>query len=159
MNRITNGNGALWQLYVDGAARNNPGPAGAGIYLLKNGQPIEQVGIFLGNKTNNQAEYLALFFGLLYAKQYIKQDDLLVINSDSQLLVRQITGAYSVKNPIIKRIYNQLGEHLSSIKYTIVHIPREQNKIADKLANMGIDKKLSIPPQFLTIWHAYEQTS
>ncbi len=147
---------ATWYLYIDGAARNNPGPAGAGIYLLKENTPVEEQGIFLGIKTNNQAEYLALLFGLLYARRHMAQGDKLVIKSDSQLLVRQLCGLYSIKNSHIQRLCAQIKEYLSGLNYTIEHIVREHNKSADKLANMGIDKKIPIPLEFVTVWNAYE---
>src|ERR1700736_5606512 len=64
-----------WQLFVDGAARNNPGPAGAGIYILKNGTPFIKQGFYLGSKTNNQAEYLALVLGLCQLRSVMKPAD------------------------------------------------------------------------------------
>jgi ribonuclease HI len=148
----------VWELYVDGAARNNPGPAGAGVYLLKDGLPVVKEGFFLGSKTNNQAEYLALLLGLLYVKSHIGPHDKLVIKSDSELLVRQLSGIYSVKNKDLVRLHKHGKELLSGISYTIQHIPRAENKIADKLANQGIDKKIPIPQEFLTLWHRYEQS-
>lgn len=147
-----------WELYVDGAARNNPGPAGAGIYLLKDGVPIVEKGIFLGTKTNNQAEYLALLLGLLLLKSLICPGDMLTIKSDSQLLVRQLIGMYSVKNKDLVRLYVHVEELLMGLTYTICHIPRAENKIADRLANKGIDQKIPIPQELLTVWHTYEQT-
>src|SRR5690349_12915959 len=81
-----------WKLFIDGAARNNPGKAGAGIYILKNDQEVCKEGFYLGVKTNNQAEYAALLVGLYYIKQYIEPHDHLDIISDSQLLVRQFNG-------------------------------------------------------------------
>src|SRR5437867_2256163 len=77
---------AYWKLSVDGASRNNPGPAGAGIYLIKNEHVVEASGYALGVKTNNQAEYLALLIGLVYLRQHMEPRDLVLIISDSQLL-------------------------------------------------------------------------
>jgi ribonuclease HI len=149
---------AQWELSIDGAARNNPGPAGAGIYLIKDGTPIVKKGVFLGEKTNNQAEYLALLLGLLYVKAHINCSDTLTIKSDSQLLVRQLTGIYSVKNKDLLSLYTHIKQLLLGISAAIVHIPRTENKIADKLANEGIDKKVPIPNEFLTLWHTYEKS-
>ena len=150
-------NKALWELYVDGAARNNPGPAGAGLYLLKNGEPVEQRGLFLEKKTNNQAEYLALLYGVYYAHHHMAPDDTLTIKSDSELLVRQLTGIYAIKNRELATIYVAVKTMLDSLKYTIVHVPREENKIADKLANVGIDKKIRVPAELLKMWPVYEK--
>lgn len=145
-----------WELYVDGAARNNPGPAGAGLYLLKDGVPVEQQGMYLGVKTNNQAEYIALLLGIYYAQLHMGKRDTLVIKSDSELMVRQIRGTYAIKNRELARIYGTIRTLLETLHYSIVHIPREQNKVADKLANMGIDKKIEVPQELLLVWPVYE---
>ena len=88
----------LWQLYVDGASRNNPGPSGAGLCIFKDGEVAEKHGFYLGKRTNNQAEYLALLLGIFFLKKQISGGDFVEIVSDSQLLVRQLLGAYRVKN-------------------------------------------------------------
>ncbi len=100
-----------WELYVDGAARNNPGPAGAGFYLLKNGVPVEEQGMFLGKKTNNQAEYLALLLGVYYAQRHMGPEDTLVIKADSELMVRQVQGIYKIKNQELARIHSRDPRH------------------------------------------------
>lgn len=145
-----------WELYVDGAARNNPGPAGAGLYLVKDGVPVEQRGLYLGLRTNNQAEYLALLLGVYYAEQHMKEGDSLVIKSDSELMVRQVKGIYAIKNRELARIYSSIRRLLDALHFSIQHVPREQNKIADKLANMGIDKKIEVPKELLVVWPVYE---
>lgn len=149
---------AAWELFVDGAARNNPGPAGAGFYLLKEGVSIEQRGMYLGKKTNNQAEYLALLLGVYYAQLHMGPQDQLLIKSDSQLMVRQIAGIYAIKNRELARIYTTLRTFLDVLHFQVKHIPREENKIADKLANMGIDKKIPVPQELLIVWPVYEET-
>jgi ribonuclease HI len=141
----------VWQLFIDGAARNNPGPAGAGIYIVKNGSEVYKQGLFLGSKTNNQAEYLALLLGLLYVRTCMQPHDKLLIKSDSELLVRQLNGIYAIKNPELKRIAATIKELLSMIEYTLVHVRREENSVADLLANTGIDKKVPIPEDFLKV--------
>ncbi len=148
--------GSRWELYVDGAARNNPGPAGAGLYLVKEGAPVEQKGMYLGLKTNNQAEYLALLLGLYFAEVHMAQGDTLVIKADSQLMVRQVLGVYRVKNKELARISSMVMTLLKKLHYEIRHIPREENKIADKLANAGIDKKIAVPREILMVWPLYE---
>lgn len=148
----------LWQLYIDGASRNNPGLAGAGIYLLKNNEPILKKGFFLGVRTNNQAEYMALLLGLLFAQEYVPKNERLEIKSDSELLVKQILGIYTVKDVNLKKLFNHAKELLSNFEYSVVHILRESNKVADQLANIGIDKKVSIPEKFLSVWQSYEKS-
>ncbi len=145
-----------WELYVDGAARNNPGPAGAGFYLLKNGVSVEEQGMFLGKKTNNQAEYLALLLGIYYAQQHMGPRDTLVIKADSQLMVRQVQGIYKIKNKELARIHDAIRSMLNALNFKIQHVPREENKVADKLANIGIDKKIRVPHELLLVWPIYE---
>ena len=140
-----------WKLFIDGAARNNPGPAGAGIFLLKDDVPVEQRGFFLGNKTNNQAEYFALLLGIFYLQKHFCKGDLVLIVSDSQLLVRQLKGEYKVKNVKLKPLHALAHAMLVDIAYNIVHVLREENKEADALANKGIDKKYKLPQHFLDL--------
>ena len=140
--------GAVWELFVDGASRNNPGKAGAGVLLLKNGKEIVAKGFYLGIVSNNQAEYGALAIGIFFCKQLLAGSDELLIYSDSQLVVRQIRGEYRVKHPQLKEFYLCVHEHLKSLDYTIHHIAREKNSIADKLANKGIDSATPLPTGF-----------
>ena len=140
---------SVFELYVDGASRNNPGPAGAGIYLLKDGKPIERRGYFLGLKTNNQAEYLALLLGLAVAQEHMGPDDQLIIKADSLLMIKQICGQFRVKNPGLFKIYQLVMRFLIKMPYKAVHIPREQNTKADRLANLGIDRKQVVPEDLM----------
>lgn len=137
-----------WKLYVDGASRNNPGPSGAGIHILKNDHVVENRGFFLGTKTNNQAEYFALLLGLWYINQRMGADDLLLVVSDSQLLVRQLEGKYRVKHPALKPLFALAQEMLRSTNYSIAHVLREDNVDADAMANKGIDEKVPVPKAF-----------
>ena len=137
-----------WQLFVDGAARNNPGPAGAGIYVIKEEKPFIKQGFFLGNKTNNQAEYLAVILGLCQVCPHISPQDTLEIVSDSQLLVRQIQGVYAIKNKELKILHTRVKDLLKNVRYTVRHVERELNSVADSLANHGIDKKNRVPAEF-----------
>jgi ribonuclease HI len=145
-----------WELYVDGAARNNPGPAGAGFYLLRNGVPVEEQGMYLGKKTNNQAEYLALLLGVYYAQNHMGPGDMLTIKADSLLMVRQIQGIFKVKNAELARIHSVIKTMLDALHFRIEHVRREHNKVADKLANVGIDKKIRVPNELLLVWPIYE---
>lgn len=135
----------VWKLYVDGAARNNPGPAGIGIYCEKNGDAFFKKGFFIGSKTNNQAEYIALLIGLALVYEHVMQHDSMMIFSDSQLMVQQILGNYRVKQPELQKLYTKVISSLSHFSYTIHHIPREENRIADMLANQGIDTQQNLP--------------
>lgn len=132
MNEIT--------IHSDGAARGNPGPAGAGAVLMdENENVIAEVCRYLGDDvTNNQAEYRALLLALEEAAK--KKPTRLRIYSDSELMVRQIKGEYKVKNEGIKPLFRDAVVLLKKIgNYTIEYIPREKNKRADKLANLAID--------------------
>lgn len=146
---------AIWHLYVDGAARNNPGPAGAGLCLFKDGKAIVKKGFFLGSKTNNQAEYYALLLGLFFAREHVTKQDRLEIFADSQLLVRQINGEYKVKDAELKLLQHAAFKLLMSFSYTIQHVMREDNAHADEMANTGIDKKVKIPDSFITLMQSY----
>lgn len=140
-----------WKLFVDGASRNNPGPSGAGIFLVKNGEPLEQRGFFLGIKTNNQAEYLALLLGLYLVGKHFKVGDHLEVISDSQLLIRQLQGMYKVKNSDLQALHAVAKGMLAHLKHTTMHVLRNENVHADRLANEGLDKKIKVPDEFLTL--------
>ena len=144
-----------WKLYIDGASRNNPGLSGVGLYILKDEQPVEKQGFFVGIKTNNQAEYLALLLGIFYLKHHIKKGDVVLIISDSELLVKQIKGKYRVKSPELSRFFVIAQQLLHDISYDIGHVLREENKVADALANQGIDRKVRVPDDFLTLLKNY----
>ena len=131
-----------YYLYTDGAARGNPGPAGAGIYVVdENGNQVGRCCKYLGETTNNVAEYEALLMGLKYAqKEKLKH---LTIYADSELMVKQVRGEYRVKNKRLNILYQQVMELLPFFDYRMVHVRRERNKIADLLANEAIDKALA----------------
>lgn len=139
-----------WRLFVDGAARNNPGPAGAGIYITKNDKPEKKAGFYLGKKTNNQAEYAALLIGLFLLKKMMSGDDHLDIISDSLLLVRQFQGEYRVKHPELKPLHLIAKQLINGTHHAITHVLRENNVMADEMANIGIDEKKPLPQEFLT---------
>jgi ribonuclease HI len=139
---------AQWYLFADGAARGNPGTAGIGIYICKDQEPVEQRGYYAGTKTNNQAEYLALLLGLIIIQKIMPVTDILHIRLDSELLVHQISGRYAVKNQELKKLYT-IVKLILPVNYTMSHIPRAENAQADRLANLGIDKKIKIPKEIL----------
>ena len=128
-------------IYSDGASRNNPGEAGAGIYILRDNEPVKQISHYLGKTTNNIAEYSAAILGLEYAVQ--QGATKVNLFADSELLVKQLNGDYKVKNEGLKPLYGKAKELIAKIKSVRVqYIPREQNKEADALANKAIDEKL-----------------
>lgn len=145
-----------WKLFIDGAARNNPGPAGAGIHIIKNDRSFKKLGFYLGVKTNNQAEYAALLIGLYTVTPLIGPDDHLDIISDSELLVKQFKGEYRVKHPELKPLHLLAKKMLSGITYSISHVLREHNEIADGMANKGIDQKKPLPQEFLNLLKQHE---
>lgn len=145
-----------WKLYIDGAARNNPGPAGAGIHITKNDKTVKKLGFHLGSKTNNQAEYGALLIGVFYLKDLIAADDHVDIISDSQLLVRQFKGEYKVKHPELKPLHLLAKNMLANITYSITHVLREHNTVADEMANVGIDEKKKLPAEFITLLQRHD---
>jgi ribonuclease HI len=138
-----------WKLFIDGASRNNPGQAGAGVYVLKDEKPVYQEGFYLSIKTNNEAEYLALIVGIFVVKPMLFPDDVLYVISDSQLLVNQIKGSYKVRKPELKKMYDLAVQLLHGINFSLCHVLREFNKHADNLANQGIEKGNPVPPEFL----------
>ncbi|MBI5892105.1 MAG: ribonuclease HI family protein [Deltaproteobacteria bacterium] len=124
---------------VDGASRGNPGKAGIGAVIRGSDNTIiERVCKYIGIATNNIAEYQALILALETAKQIGAEK--ISIYSDSELMVKQIKGEYRVKNEGLKPLYQKAIGLLKDFKaYGIIHIEREKNKDADKLANQAID--------------------
>jgi ribonuclease HI len=143
--------GSNWKLFIDGAARNNPGPAGAGIYILKDSEFFKKNGFYLGSKTNNQAEYFALLIGLFLLKKELQPGDTIHIISDSQLLIRQMKGEYKVKNPELKTLHTFAHHLLHELHAQLFHVLRIDNQEADAMANYGIDKKVKPPQAFITM--------
>ena len=129
-------------IFVDGAARGNPGPASIGVLICDSqGEEVLRVGRKLGQATNNLAEYQALLAALKLASD-LKAEKVL-IKSDSELVVKQMTGQYKVKNANLRPLFLEAKKISSQFKtFYITHIPREQNKIADSLANAALDNKL-----------------
>lgn len=123
---------------TDGASQGNPGPAAIGATIKdEQGKLIGRISQSIGIATNNQAEYRAIIAALEEATRLgAKQVD---ISSDSQLVVRQINGEYRVKKAALKPLYQQVKKLQSSLDgSTITHIPRQQNKEADNLANKAL---------------------
>lgn len=126
------------EVYFDGAARGNPGPAGAGIILKVDGH-VEKIKRYLGRRTNNQAEYLALIKALEVLASIGCRS--VTAYTDSQLVVNQLTGRYRVRDAELKRLHSRVSELAKKFeKFDIVYVSREANREADRLANQAIDE-------------------
>lgn len=130
------------QVCTDGAARGNPGPAGAGAVLQAvDGKVVGRIGRYLGHQTNNVAEYQAIVLGLTAAKQLGATEVRLV--SDSELLIKQINGVYRVKAEHLKTFHAQVLKLAREFThFEAVHVRRELNKAADQMANRAVDEEL-----------------
>jgi ribonuclease HI len=127
-------------VYTDGAARGNPGPAGIGYVIYDGeGQLLAQGAEYLGETTNNVAEYTALLRAL--EKAIGLSGGALRLYSDSELMVRQLNGVYRVKQPHLIPLYETARSLLGRFALaSVTHVPREKNKEADRLSNEGIDR-------------------
>lgn len=129
------------EIYIDGAARGNPGESGIGVFIIDERGGTREINKYLGTSTNNQAEYTALITALKSAKEHSNKS--IKIYTDSLLLANQINGLWKVKNPEIAVLHKEAKKLLGEYKDTsITHIPREKNKEADRLANLAIDEYL-----------------
>jgi len=131
----------LVRIYTDGASRGNPGPAGIGILIIdEKGSENKKISEYIGETTNNIAEYRALLRAVEECER--RKINSVEFFSDSQLLVNQLNKAYKVTNEGLKPLYVKLMSRLMNFKnWSIKHIPREKNTIADSLANQALDKK------------------
>lgn len=134
----------ILNVFTDGASRGNPGEAAIGVIGISEDEIILfQEHKYLGTATNNIAEYSALFYAI---EKLQKIDNLstfseIIFHTDSELMARQLTGIYKVKDEELKKMFMKVKSSLVSlpIQYTIKHIPRAQNKKADLLANEALD--------------------
>ena len=129
-------------VYCDGAARGNPGPAGAGAVLLDEaGEVVATARAKLGETTNNVAEYHGLLLGLKLARE--QGVDRIEVRMDSELVVRQVRGEYKTKKPHLKELHQQVSEAAREFDEVIIfHVPRTENAEADRQTNMAIDSAL-----------------
>lgn len=134
---------------IDGASRGNPGEAGVGIYIRDNrtGKEIK-TGKYLGKTTNNYAEYMALILLLdILKKQKLDSNTTINVVTDSNLVVMQIRGTWKIKHKDMQELHRQATDRIKNLgikSFTIVHNYREQNQVADSLANLAIDKKMNL---------------
>ncbi len=132
-------------IFTDGGSRGNPGPAAIGVYIADSkGAVVAEVAETIGNATNNFAEYQAVMRGLQHAKQiYGKKtkDMQFELKLDSELVKKQLNGEYQIKEPgLVPHFIEIHNLRVSSFpNLTLIHVPREQNKEADRLVNEALD--------------------
>lgn len=128
-----------FRAFIDGAARGNPGPAGAGVYVeAERDRPVLEFYEPLGRTTNNVAEYRALLLALERAEEAGADD--VEIKSDSRLLVEQMRGNFKIRAEHLKPLLSESVLRAKQFRsFSITHIPRENNTRADRLANLGAD--------------------
>jgi ribonuclease HI len=128
--------------HSDGAARGNPGPAGVGVVIKDaDGRPLARIARYLGIRTNNQAEYEGVVLALETAAGY--QPAHLDLFMDSELIVRQLQGAYRVRRPQLLPLYERSRALLRRFPSVVLHhVPRAANRQADALANKAIDEAI-----------------
>jgi len=132
-------------IHIDGGARGNPGPAAAGVVIRSADDQtvLFEGGFFLGSTTNNVAEYHALLRGL---RQALKLGaDGVEVRSDSELLVRQMTGRYRVRNHVLRELFDRATELCRGFRRcSFQHVPRASNRAADELVNRAINMKRDV---------------
>ena len=127
-------------IYTDGGARGNPGPAGAGAVVYSGEEVLAEVSEYLGEQTNNYAEYEAIILALQKCIDLGLNKNEVELRADSKLAVEQLSGNWKVKNENVRKQFvkvQALLKEFANIKF--VHVPREQNKVADALANKAMD--------------------
>ncbi len=131
-------------IHTDGASRGNPGLASYGFVVEDDqGRILYEEGKYIGLTTNNVAEYTGILEALKLVKSEFKGKEIEVhLLADSKLAIEQLSGRYKIKSPHLKLIIEEikiLAINLGGVSY--MHVPREKNKIADKLANLAIDRR------------------
>jgi ribonuclease HI len=128
-------------VYTDGGSRGNPGPAALGVAILDaKGEILAKHGHYLGEQTNNYAEYSAVIFALKEAKKMGARH--VTCYMDSELVVRQLAGAYRVKNAGLLPLFDEVKKLACEFeKISFSHVRREKNKIADSMVNEALDRQ------------------
>lgn len=130
-------------IYTDGGARNNPGPAGAGVVIMEGDTVLAEVNQYLGEQTNNWAEYEAVAIALGKAHELLLRDRDIEFRLDSKLVVEQLNGNWKIKEASLKPQVAKIKSLLNDFGDVIfTHIPREQNAEADRLVNEAIDSAI-----------------
>ena len=134
------------EISIDGASRGNPGPSGIGVVMRDGKGTIREFGHYIGETTNNVAEYLALVYALQEALQAGCAS--VSVKTDSELLARQVNGQYKVRDAQL-RLFHDVVQHLRRgfSHCSITHIPREQNVRADQLAGHAVKSRISADRQ------------
>jgi ribonuclease HI len=129
-----------WHVYIDGASSGNPGESGAGVIAFNGGgNELYSDSIYLGCMTNNMAEYEALIHALLKARELMVER--IHVYTDSLLLANQINGIYKIKNTCLQEYVMRARVIIRDFDhFSVKHIPREENRLADKLARNGVRK-------------------
>ncbi|MDP2593840.1 MAG: ribonuclease HI family protein [bacterium] len=141
-----------YTIHADGGARGNPGPAGAGALIRDElGNSVAAVSKFLGHKTNNFAEYEAVILAFEALAKLVPaashKKTVVVVKMDSELVVKQVSGLYKVRHPVLKSQHARLTRAMSIFgSVSFAHVRREQNKDADALANEAMDCGTSSSP-------------
>src|SRR6202795_5246522 len=138
---------AAFQANIDGGSRGNPGPASYGVVVRnERGEVVAKLKKYIGRMTNNVAEYYGLIAALDYAQSHGIRA--LRVESDSELLVRQMRGQYKVKSPELRPLFERARKMAQTFaSFKIDHVYREQNDEADALANEALDETSSAPPR------------
>ena len=131
-------------LQFDGGSRGNPGPAGIGVVVrAADNTPLVTLGRFIGTATNNVAEYKALITAMEEAVKLGAQK--IIIRGDSELIIKQMRGEYRVKHPDMKMLYDEAQALLGEFReHRIEHNLRHKNELADKLANLAMDRRKDV---------------
>jgi len=129
-------------IYCDGGSRGNPGPAASAFAVIKNGETIFKDSMFLGRSTNNIAEYQSTLMAIEWLLKNKTSQDTVAIVVDSQLVFKQMTGQYKIKNERIKIMATKIKTLEKKLKTKVKYqwSPRSKNKIADRLVNEELDK-------------------
>lgn len=143
----------VYEIYTDGASRGNPGDSGIGFLIKKNGKDFIKKSFYIGIVTNNFSEYFALITAVCFLSEFLSGKEIINVYSDSLLLIKQLNNEYSVKNILLKKSKIFLDFFFKNKNVFFFHIPREKNKIADLLANKGIDEKISLPSHMCDIFN------
>lgn len=132
------------KVFIDGASRGNPGPAAIGaVFQHADGKVFKELSFRIGTATNNVAEYTALIFALQEALM-LRIEELRVF-TDSELLAKQYSGEYKIKNSDLRVLSLQVNHLKKGFKtISVTHVPRGDNKLADAQANKALDRDLSI---------------
>ncbi len=128
-------------VFCDGGARGNPGPAAAGVVIFCQEKPLFQTGIFLGRRTNNEAEYQAVILALEWLEQHWPMAEKVTFYLDSRLVVSQVNGHFRLRAANLRPLLTKVKKKINQLKGEInfVYVPREKNQLADQLVNQALD--------------------